>query len=130
RRSVPTRAQRRRLALATRPAVESFILIVATALVALEGQASLAGDFGPYLGAAFDPYVGQWTGTSPNAKVPYFNSYSNDSDNGSVQNQVNLVAPHFSRLATYGAGTRPDTTPTTPLDQLDSNWKVADAAAN
>ena len=127
RRSVPTRAQRRRLALATRPAVESFILIVATALVALEGRASLAGTFGHHVGAAYQPYVGQ----SPDGgkTYPAWNSY--DSGNWSVQKQVSQwVAPRFSLLATYGAGTRPDTTPGTPLNKLDSNSLVAGAAAN
>ncbi len=55
-----------------------------------------------YLEAAFQPYVGQWTGTPPDASVPLFNSYGTGND--SVANQISLVATQFSSLATYSAG--------------------------
>ena len=80
-----------------------------------------------YLGAAFQPYVGQWTGTPPSASVPYYNSYGTGND--SVANQISLVAPQFASLATYSAGYGPYYSPTTPYNQVDSTWMVGGAAA-
>jgi hypothetical protein len=80
-----------------------------------------------YLGAAFQPYVGQWTGSAPNASTPFFNSYG--TGNSSVANQIALVAPQFPSLSTYSAGYAGYYTPQTPYNQVDSNWMVAGAAA-
>ncbi len=80
-----------------------------------------------YLEAAYQPYVGQWTGTAPSASVPLFNSYG--SGNDSVANQVNLVATQFSTLSTYSAGYAGYYSPSTPYNQVDSNWMVGGAAA-
>ncbi|HEV3311278.1 MAG TPA: glycosyl hydrolase family 17 protein [Chloroflexota bacterium] len=80
-----------------------------------------------YLEAAFQPYVGQWTGSPPSASVPLFNSYG--AGNDSVASQISLVAPQFSSLATYSAGYAGYYSPTTPYNQVDSNWMVGGAAA-
>ena len=80
-----------------------------------------------YLEAAFQPYVGQWTGTPPHASVPLFNSYGTGND--SVANQISLVATQFSSIATYSAGYSSYYSPTTPYNQVDSNWMVGGAAA-
>ncbi len=80
-----------------------------------------------YLEAAFQPYVGQWTGTPPSASVPLFNSYGTGND--SVANQISLVATQFSSLSTYSAGYAGYYPPTTPYNQVDSNWMVGGAAA-
>jgi len=80
-----------------------------------------------YLEAAFQPYVGQWSGTPPNASVPLYNSYGTGND--SVANQVSLAATQFPELATYGAGYAGYYSPATPYNQVDSNWMVGSAAA-
>lgn len=81
-----------------------------------------------YLGAAFQPYVKQWTGQPPNASVPLFNSYA--SGKASVTNQVNLIGPSFPTLATYGSGYNTYYPVNQPVDMLDSNCLIAGAAAS
>jgi exo-beta-1,3-glucanase (GH17 family) len=84
-------------------------------------QAALNSD----LGFAFSPYVGQ---LMKNGRPPAFNSYG--SGNDSVQNQINLIAPSVSSIATYSAGYAGYYPPSTPWNKVDSNWMVASAAAN
>jgi exo-beta-1,3-glucanase (GH17 family) len=81
-----------------------------------------------YLEAAFQPYVGQWTGAPPNASLPPYNSYGTGND--SVANQVALAATQFPELATYSAGYAGYYPPTTPYNQVDSTWMVGGAAAS
>jgi hypothetical protein len=90
-------------------------------------QTVTRGTLSNYLETAFGPYVGQWIGTPPNAMPPLYNSYG--SGNSSVANQISLVATQFSSIATYGAGYASYYTPTTPYNQVDSNWMVGGAAA-
>ena len=85
------------------------------------------GTLSNYLESVFGPYVGQWIGTPPNAMPPLYNS--SGSGNSSVANQISLVATQFSSIATYGAGYASYYTPTTPYNQVDSNWMVGGAAA-
>jgi hypothetical protein len=58
---------------------------------------------------------------------PLFNSYG--TGNSSVANQISLVATQFSSLAAYSAGYASYHPPTTPYNQVDSNWMVGGAAA-
>ena len=51
-------------------------------------------------GIAFQPYIGQWSGSSPTATVPAFNSYT-ESD---VDNMLNTVDDYFTSLTTYSSG--------------------------
>jgi exo-beta-1,3-glucanase (GH17 family) len=81
-----------------------------------------------YVGAAYGPYVGQWITDNGPKHPPYYNSYG--SGNWSVQNQINLLATHFSTLATYTAGYGPYYKPTTPWNKVDSAWMVAGTAAS
>jgi exo-beta-1,3-glucanase (GH17 family) len=80
-----------------------------------------------YFGAAFQPYVGQWTGTPPNASVPLFNSY--DTGDDSVANQIDLIAPQFASISTYSAGYSSYYSPSKPYNTVDSNWMVGGVAA-
>lgn len=76
-----------------------------------------------YLGVGFEPYVKQWSGGS----TPPWNSY--ESGNASVDNQVNLVAPHFGFVSTYSTGYAGYYPSGTPWNKVDSNWMVASEAA-
>ncbi|KKD39586.1 MAG: glycosyl hydrolase family 17 protein [Limnoraphis robusta] len=78
-----------------------------------------------FLGVAFSPYVGQWTGTPPNAKVPLWNSYSQQD----IIRMLEIIAPQFNKISTYSMGYAGYYPPTTPWNQLDSNCLVAIAAA-
>lgn len=78
-----------------------------------------------FLGVAFSPYVGYWTGTAPNAKVPLWNSYSEQD----IVQMLNVIAPQFNKISIYGMGYSGYYPPTTPWNQLDSNCLVASAAA-
>ena len=78
-----------------------------------------------FLGVAFSPYVGQWTGTPPNAKVPLWNSYSQQD----IIRMLEIIAPQFNKISTYSMGYAEYYPPTTPWNQLDSNCLVAIAAA-
>lgn len=81
-----------------------------------------------YFGFAYGPYVGQWLSDNTGKHPPAFNSYG--SGNASVQNQINLIGPRVSALATYSAGYAGYYPPTTPYNKVDSAWMVAGAAAN
>lgn len=78
-----------------------------------------------FLGVAFSPYVGYWTGTAPNAKVPLWNSYSEQD----IVQMLDVIAPQFNKISTYGMGYSGYYPLTTPWNQLDSNCLVASAAA-
>ena len=78
-----------------------------------------------FLGAAFSPYVGKWTGTPPNAQVPLWNSYSQQD----IVQMLEVVATEFSRISTYSMGYAGYYPPTTPWNQLDANCLVASAAS-
>ncbi len=78
-----------------------------------------------YLGVAFQPYVGPWTGTPPQAKTPPWNSYSRPD----VARMLETIAPFFEKSATYGMGYAGYYPPGTPWNQVDSNCHVAGAAA-
>ncbi len=78
-----------------------------------------------YLGVAFAPYVGNWTGTLPHATTPPWNSYG-------VQDIVRMleaIAPAFDTISTYGMGHAGYYQTATPWNQVDSNCHVAEAAA-
>ena len=78
-----------------------------------------------FLGVAFSPYVGPWTGQAPNAKVPDWNSYSQQD----IVRMLEVIAPHFDKISTYSMGVAGYYPPTTPWNQVDSNCLVAGAAA-
>ena len=78
-----------------------------------------------FLGVAFSPYIGRWTGNAPNAKVPLWNSYTQQD----IVRMLEAIAPNFRKISTYGIGYAPYYPPTTPWNQLDSNCLVAGAAA-
>jgi exo-beta-1,3-glucanase (GH17 family) len=78
-----------------------------------------------FFGVAFSPYVGHWTGTAPNAKVPLWNSYSQQD----IVRMLEVIVPQFNKISTYGMGYAGYYPPTTPWNQLDSNCHVAGAAA-
>jgi len=50
-----------------------------------------------FLAVAFSPYVGHWTGTVPNAKVPLWNSYSQQN----IVRMLEVIAPQFNKISTY-----------------------------
>jgi hypothetical protein len=50
-----------------------------------------------FLAVAFSPYVGHWTGTAPNAKVPLWNSYSQQN----IVRMLEVIAPQFNKISTY-----------------------------
>lgn len=94
----------------------------------LAGTAS-GGSRSGFFGAGFGPYVKQWQGQPPPGDVvPPFNSYG--TGNASVLNQVFQVAPVFATLATYSAGYAGYYSPSTPWNQVDSNWMVGGSAAS
>ncbi|KYC42295.1 hypothetical protein WA1_20180 [Scytonema hofmannii PCC 7110] len=78
-----------------------------------------------FLGVAFQPYVGRWTGTPPNATTPWWNSYSVQD----IVRMLEVIAPKFNKICTYGMGYAGYHQPTTPWDRVDSNCRVALAAA-
>ncbi len=78
-----------------------------------------------FLGVAFQPYVGRWTGTPPNATTPQWNSYSQQD----IVSMLEVIAPQFNKISTYSMGYSGNYSPTTPWDQVDSNCHVAGAAA-
>ena len=78
-----------------------------------------------FLGVAFQPYVGRWTGTPPNATTPQWNSYSQQD----IVNMLEVIASQFTKISTYGMGYAGYYSPTTPWNQVDSNCHVAVAAA-
>ncbi len=78
-----------------------------------------------FIGVAFSPYVGHWTGNPPNAKLPYWNSYSQQD----IVRMLEVIAPHFDKISTYSMGVAGYYPPTTPWNQVDSNCLVAGAAA-
>ena len=78
-----------------------------------------------YLGVAFEPYVGPWTGTPPQAKTPPWNLYSRQD----VARMLETIAPFFDKISTYGMGSAGYYPPGTPWNQVDSNCHVAGAAA-
>ena len=78
-----------------------------------------------FLGVAFSPYVGNWTGTPPNAQIPLWNSYSQQD----IIQMLEVVATEFARISTYSMGYAGYYPPTTPWNQLDSNCLVAGAAS-
>ena len=78
-----------------------------------------------FIGVTFSPYVGHWTGTAPNAKVPLWNSYSKQD----IVRMLEVIAPQFNKISTYSMGYAGYYPPTTPWHQLDSNCHVAGAAA-
>jgi glucan 1,3-beta-glucosidase len=83
---------------------------------------------GNYLSFAFGPYVKQWQGQPPpNDQLATFNSYGKG--DASVANQIALVGPYTTQLATYSAGYAGYYPPSTPYNQVDSNWMVGIAAA-
>jgi exo-beta-1,3-glucanase (GH17 family) len=78
-----------------------------------------------FLGVTFQPYVGKWTGSAPNAKTPFWNSYSQQD----IVRMLEVIASQFNKIATYGMGIAGYYPPTTPWNQVDSNCHVAGAAA-
>jgi exo-beta-1,3-glucanase (GH17 family) len=78
-----------------------------------------------FLGVTFQPYIGQWMGTPPNATTPQWNSYSLED----VGRMLEVIASRFSRISTYSMGCAPYYPPETPWDRVDSNCHVATAAA-
>lgn len=78
-----------------------------------------------FLGVAFQPYVRHWTGTPPNATTPFWNSYSQQD----IVGMLEVIASRFSKISTYSMGCAGYYPPTTPWDQVDSNCRVAGAAA-
>ncbi len=82
--------------------------------------------FGPqFLGVAFSPYVGHWIGTPPNAKVPLWDSYSQQD----IIQMLEVVSTEFDRISTYSMGYAGYYPPTTPWNKLDANCLVAGAAS-
>jgi exo-beta-1,3-glucanase (GH17 family) len=78
-----------------------------------------------FLGVAFQPYVGRWSGTPPNASTPWWNSYSLTD----IVRQLEAIASKFKKICTYSMGYAGYHQPTTPWDQVDSNCRIALAAA-
>lgn len=78
-----------------------------------------------FLGVAFQPYVGRWTGTPPDATTPQWNSYSQQD----IVSMLEVIASKFTKISTYGMGYAGYYLPTTPWDQVDSNCRVGGAAA-
>jgi hypothetical protein len=78
-----------------------------------------------FLGIAFSPYVGHWTGTAPNAKVPLWNSYSQQS----IVRMVEVIAPQFNKMRikvgvrshTFGEIANPNSSYYTQLKTLIQN---------
>jgi hypothetical protein len=78
-----------------------------------------------FLGIAFSPYVGHWTGTAPNAKVPLGNSYSQQS----IVRMVEVIAPQFNKMRikvgvrshTFGEIANPNSSYYTQLKTLIQN---------
>lgn len=81
-----------------------------------------------YVGVGYQPYVKQWAGSPGSATVGAFNSYG--SGDASVKRQLEVLSPHFNKLATYSAGYAGYYQPTTPWNQVDSNWRVGIEAGN
>jgi exo-beta-1,3-glucanase (GH17 family) len=79
-----------------------------------------------FLGVAFEPYVGHWRGTPPNAKTPQWNSYSQQE----IVDMLEVIASKFTKISTYSMGYAGYYPPTTPWNQVDSNCHVAVAAAH
>lgn len=103
--------------------MKPFSILAAVVLV-LSFPLTLQAD--EYLGVAFQPYIGAWTGTAPNASVPLYDSYS-QSD---VSSMVSTLSGQFKFLATYSAGYAGYYSPTKPYNQVDSTWRVGSAAAS
>ncbi len=78
-----------------------------------------------FLGIAFQPYIGHWTGSPPNATTPWWNSYSQQD----IVRMLEVIASKFNKICTYGMGYAGYHQPTTPWNQVDSNCRVALAAA-
>ena len=78
-----------------------------------------------FLGVTFQPYVGRWMGTPPNATTPQWNSYSQQD----IVSMLEVIAPQFTKISTYGMGYSGYYSPETPWDLVDSNCHVAGAAA-
>ena len=79
-----------------------------------------------FLCVAFSPYVGNWTGTPPNAQIPLWNSYSQQD----IVQMLEVIATEFERISTYSMGYAGYYPPTTPWNQLDSNYQVAGCLAS
>lgn len=67
-----------------------------------------------FLGVAFGPYVGRWTGTPPNATTPWWNSYSLQY----IVRMLEVIASKFNKICTYGMGYAGYYQPSTPLKLL------------
>ncbi len=78
-----------------------------------------------FLGMTFQPYIGHWTGTAPNAKTPFWNSYTQQD----IVTMLELIATQSNKVSTYGMGYAGYYQPTQPWNQVDSNCHVAGAAA-
>jgi hypothetical protein len=78
-----------------------------------------------FLGVSFQPYVGRWTGTAPDAKTPFWNSYTQQD----IVTMLEAIATQFNKISTYGMGYAGYYQPTQPWNQVDSNCHVAGAAA-
>ena len=76
-------------------------------------------------GAAFEPYVGRWTGTPPHTSTPLWNSYSLPD----IVDMLEVISTQFRKISTYGMGYAGYYAPKTPWNQVDSNCHVAGAAA-
>ena len=87
---------------------------------------STPADTQNYLGVAFQPYVGAWSGTAPTAGYPSFNSYAQTQ----VQALLQTIQPSFDHIATYGAGYGSNYSNATAWNAVDSNWMVGPSAAN
>ncbi|WP_138506208.1 hypothetical protein [Nostoc sp. PA-18-2419] len=79
-----------------------------------------------FLGVAFEPYVGHWRGTPPNATTPQWNSYSQQE----IVDMLEVIASKFTKISTYSMGYAVYHPPTTLWNQVDSNCHVAVAAAD
>ena len=93
-------------------------------LVLLLGLPTGAANSQSFVGAAFQPYIGHWTGTPP--QTPTFNSYT-DSD---ISSMLGVMHPHFDKITSYSAGYASYYLPTHPYDKVDSNWRVAGVMAD
>ena len=78
-----------------------------------------------FLGVTFQPYVGRWTGTAPNANTPFWNSYTQQD----IVTMLEVLATQLNKISTYGMGYAGYYQPTQPWNQVDSNCHVAGAAA-
>ena len=76
-----------------------------------------------YLGIAFQPYVGQWTETPPQATTPPWNSYSLQD----IVWMLEVIACSFHKISTYGMGYAGYCQTNTPWNQVDEKQQNARA---